>query len=176
MQFQNFNEKLPLPEGKEEYFKAFHEGVIYGSAKQLLEKNGIDILRPGISKLEGPYCTTEEWPYTTAKRYHRATEKIMSLLIYDFWNYPDIKSIRETLGFDPYLTDSEIHFILDTLMTYKHVDITNRNTDNEVLYKLPRDYLTKLFELQGKMPSIPIFVYIIAAAAGITVLYNKYLK
>ena len=176
MQFQNIDAKLPLPKGNEEYYKAFHEGVIYASAKRLLEKNGIDILRPGISKLEGPCFTTEEWPYTTAKRYHRATEKIMSLLIYDLWNYPDIKSIRKRLGFDPYLTDPEIQFILDTLMTYKHVDKTNRNTDGEVLYKLPHDYLTKLFDLQGKMPSFPTFVYAIAAVAGITVLYNKYSK
>ena len=71
------------------------------------------------------------------------------------------------------MDDSEIQFILDSLMTYNHVDVTNRNTDGEVLYKLPINYQTILSELQGKMPT---YVYLIAAAAGITILYKQYMK
>ena len=87
---------MPTRKGKEHNFKAFYEGVIFDTAKQVLEKNGID--KPG-GRQEGPLFDTEpDFQYQNAKRYHRATEQIMSMLIDDFWDCPDLRTIRQRLG------------------------------------------------------------------------------
>ena len=114
--------------------KSFYEGVIYITAEKIREKDW---------KHEIPSDCDNR--LVQAEIYFGATKRVLALLKEDLDCYWELGSIQRRLGFkpnDPYsLDDSEIQLVLDTLVSYGYIKLTEqKNTfgsNRSFYYKLP---------------------------------------
>ena len=99
----------------------------------------------------------------SADLYIDATDRILALFKEDKNHFWDLRSIQQKLGFVPSrpdvtLDDSEIQFLLDTLVNFGYIDVTeNENTfgsEKSLYYRLAYNYLQPDTWFQDNLDSI----------------------
>ena len=122
---------------------SFYEGVIHCTAAQIRKRD--------------KQCTMvsmyKSAMYKGAELYVDTTEKIIALFKEDKNHCWDLQSIQQKLGFTPHLhspginlNDEEIQFLLDTLVNFRYIDVTDKyhcilcRREESLHYMLPGDY------------------------------------
>ena len=120
--------------------KPFYEGVIYRTAERIREK---DKKHRMPSRFDNKLISANLYVYYT--------EKIFALFKKDIDHYWDLRSIQRELDFSPgeefALDDSEVQFLLKTLVNYGYIDATDRenrfDSERPLYYRLAFNYHVK---------------------------------